>query len=211
MDAGTKLVLAGTHVMTREGMKLVLEATGRMTVVGETDCPEEAVRISGRENPDILVVDFAGQGTRALRAIRRLRAEEPDTNVLVITDPEQEESIDAIIEAGALGCIGKNCTAKQLVIAVDLVSTGRIRLPYRASQLVRRRIVTNRNGTEARLASLSEKQREIVALTARGFSSKQIGRQVFMTAASVDNARGRIRTKLRLRTSAMWPRARTKR
>lgn len=211
MDAGTKLVLAGTHVMTREGMKLVLEATGRMTVVGETDCPEEAVRISGRENPDILVVDFAGQGTRALRAIRRLRAEEPDTNVLVITDPEQEESIDAIIEAGALGCIGKNCTAKQLVIAVDLVSTGRIRLPYRASQLVRRRIVTNRNGTEARLASLSEKEREIVALTARGFSSKQIGRQVFMTAASVDNARGRIRTKLRLRTSAMWPRARTKR
>lgn len=204
-------MLAGTHVMTREGMKLVLEATGRMTVVGETDCPEEAVRISGRENPDILVVDFAGQGTRALRAIRRLRAEEPDTNVLVITDPEQEESIDAIIEAGALGCIGKNCTAKQLVIAVDLVSTGRIRLPYRASQLVRRRIVTNRNGTEARLASLSEKEREIVALTARGFSSKQIGRQVFMTAASVDNARGRIRTKLRLRTSAMWPRARTKR
>lgn len=211
MDAGTKLVLAGTHVMAREGMKLVLEATGRMTVVGETDCPEEAVRISGRENPDILVVDFAGQGTRALRAIRRLRAGEPDTNVLVITDPEQEESIDAIIEAGALGCIGKKCTAKQLVIAVDLVSTGRIRLPYRASQLVRRRIVTNRNGTEARLASLSEKEREIVALTARGFSSKQIGRQVFMTAASVDNARGRIRTKLRLRTRAMWPRARTKR
>lgn len=202
MDAGTTLVLAGTHPMAREGMKMVLEATRRMTVVGETDCPEEAVRISGRESPDILVVDFGGQGTTALRAIQMLGAEEPETNVLVITDPEQEESIDAIIEAGALGCIGKNCTAEQLVIAVDLVSSGRMRLPHRASQLVRRRIVTNRNGTEARLARLSEKERKIVALTARGLSSKQIGRQVFMTAASVDNARGRIRTKLRLRTRA---------
>ena len=121
--------------MAREGMKLVLEATGRMTVVGETDCPEEAVRISGRENPDILVVDFGGQGTRALRAIRRLRAGEPETNVLVIADPEQEESIDAIVEAGALGCIGRNCTAEDLLIAVDLVSNGRMRLPHRASQL----------------------------------------------------------------------------
>ncbi len=121
--------------MAREGMKLVLEATGRMTVVGETDCPEEAVRISGRENPDILVVDFGGQGTRALRAIRRLRAGEPEANVLVIADPEQEESIDAIVEAGALGCIGRNCTAEDLLIAVDLVSNGRMRLPHRASQL----------------------------------------------------------------------------
>lgn len=48
MDVGTTLVLVGTHAMAREGLKLVLEATGRMTVVGETGCPEEAVRISGR-------------------------------------------------------------------------------------------------------------------------------------------------------------------
>ena len=98
MDAGTTLVLVGTHTMTREGLKLVFEATGRMTVVGETGCPEEAVRISDRVKPDILVIDFVGQGARALRAIQRLRARKPETNVLVLTDPEQQESLDTIIE-----------------------------------------------------------------------------------------------------------------
>ena len=139
--------------MAREGLKLVLEATGRMTVVGETGCPEEAVQISGRVKPDILVIDFGGQGTRALRAIQRLRAQEPDTKLLVLIDPEQQESLDAIIKAGAQGCIGKNGTVEDLVIAVDLVSAGRMRLPRRASELVRRRIVTNNTGIEARLAS----------------------------------------------------------
>ena len=117
-------------------------------------------------------------------------------------DPEQQESLDAIIKAGAQGCIGKNGTVEDLVIAVDLVSAGRMRLPRRASQLVRRRIVTNNTGTEARLASLNEKERKIVTLTARGFTSKEIARHVFMTAGSVDNAKGRIRTKLRLKTRA---------
>lgn len=196
------MVLAGTHAMAREGLKLVLEATGRMTVVGETGCPEEAVRISSRVKPDILAVDFGGQGARALRAIQRLRARGPETNVLVLTDPEQRESLGAIIEAGAQGCLCKNRTAEELVIAVDLVYAGRMRLPHRASQLVRRRMVTNKTGTEARLARLNEKERKIVTLTARGFTSKEIGRHVFMTAASVDNARGRIRTKLRLKTRA---------
>lgn len=103
MDAGTTLVLAGAHAMAREGLKLVLETTGRMTVVGETDCPEEAVRISGRMKPDILVIDLGGQWARALRAIQGLRARSPETNVLVITDPEQEESLDAIHRGGRPG------------------------------------------------------------------------------------------------------------
>jgi len=202
MDAGTTVVLADPHAMVREGLRLALEATGRMTVVGETGCTEEAVRISSRAKPDVLAIGFQGRRGRTLWAIRKLRAGDPGTNVLVLTDSEQNESLDGIIEAGARGCIGKNRTAGDLVIAVDLVAAGRMRLPRQASRLVRRRVVTNGSGAEVRLARLSEKKRRIVALTARGFTSKEIGRRVFMTPKSVDNARGRIRRKLELKTRA---------
>ncbi|MDE2984599.1 MAG: response regulator transcription factor [Gemmatimonadota bacterium] len=202
MDTGTTVVLADPHAMVREGLRLALEATGRMKVVGETGCTEEAVRISSRAKPDVLVIGFGGQERRVTRAIRKLRALEPETNVLVLTDPEHRESLDGIIEAGARGCIGKNRTAGDLVIAVELVAAGRLRLPRQASRLVQRRVATNGSGAEARLARLNGKERKIVALTARGFTSKEIGRRVFMTPKSVDNARGRVRRKLRLRTRA---------
>lgn len=202
MDAGTTVVLADPHAMVREGLRLALEATGRMTVVGETGCTEEAVRISSRAKPDVLAIGFQGRRGRTLWAIRKLRAGDPGTNVLVLTDSERNESLDGIIEAGARGCIGKNRTAGDLVIAVDLVAAGRMRLPRQASRLVQRRVVTNGSGAEARLARLSEKERRIVALTARGFTSKEIGLRVFMTPKSVDNARGRIRRKLELKTRA---------
>ena len=88
------------------------------------------------------------------------------------------------------------------VVLADPHAAGRMRMPPQASRLVQRRVVTNGSGAEARLARLSEKERRIVALTARGFTSKEIGRRVFMTPKSVDNAKGRIRRKLELKTRA---------
>lgn len=158
--------------------------------------------ISRRAKPDVLAIGLQGRRGRTLRAIRKLRAREPGTNVLALADSEQNESLEGIIESGATGCIGKNRTAGDLVIAVDLVAAGRVCLPRQASRLVQRRIVTNGSGAEARLARMNEKERRIVALTARGFTSKEIGHRVFMTPKSVDNARGRVRRKLALKTRA---------
>ena len=195
-------MLADPHAIVRDGLRLALEATGRITVVVETGCTEEAVRISSRAKPDVLAIGLQGRGSRTLRAIRKLTAREPGTNVLVLTEPEHPGTLDGIIGAGATGCIGKNRTAGDLVMVVELVAAGRMCFPQQASRQVQRRVVTNGSGAEARLARLNEKERRIVALTARGFTSKEIGRRVCMTPKSVDNARGRVRTKLELRTRA---------
>lgn len=202
MEMGTTVVLADTHAMMREGMKLVLQETGRMKVVGEADCVEEAVRLSRRLSPDILAIDSGMLRGRGLPAIRKLKAREPGTNVLVLTDPEHRESLDPIIEAGVRGCIGKNRTAGELVIAVDLVAAGRMRLPRRASRLVQRRILDNGAGLEARLARLTEKERRVLALTARGFTAREIGIRIHLATKSVDNYRSAIRRKLGISTRA---------
>ena len=202
METGTTVVLADAHAMMRAGLKLVLHETGRMRVVGETDSVEEAVRLSRRLNPDILAIDLGMVRRSGLPAIRKLRAREPGTNVLVLTDPEHRESLDPIIEAGVRGCIGKNRTAEELVIAVDLVANGGMRLPRRASRLVHRRILNNGTGLEARLARLNEKQREVLELTARGFTAREIAFRIHLAPKSVDNYRSAIRRKLGITTRA---------
>ena len=116
METATTVVLADPHAMVREGLRLALEATGRMTVVGEADCPEEAVRICSQAKPAVLALGFRGRIGPTLRAIRKLTAREPGTRVLVLTDPEHRESLDGIIEAGARGCIGKNRAVGDLLI-----------------------------------------------------------------------------------------------
>ena len=202
MEMGTTVVLADAHAMMRDGLKLVLRDTGRMTVVGETDSLDEALRLSRRLNPDILAIDLGMLRGSGLRAIRKLRAREPGTNVLVLTDPEHRESLDPIIEAGVRGCIGKNRTAGELVIAVDLVAAGGMRLPRRASRLVQRRILNNGSGLEARLARLNERERNVLELTARGFTAREIGTRIHLAHKSVDNCRSAIRRKLEIRTRA---------
>lgn len=204
MEMGTTVVLADAHAMMREGLKLVLQETGRMTVVGETDSVEEGVRLSCRLSPDILAIDFGMLRGRGLPPIRKLIAREPNTNVLVLTDPEHRETLDPIIEAGVRGCIGKNRTAEELVIAVDLVAAGGKRLPRRASRLVQRRILNNGSGLEARLARLNENERKVLVLTARGFTAREIGTRIHLAHKSVDNCRSVIRRKLEIRTRAQF-------
>ena len=97
MEMGTTVVLADAHAMMREGLKLVLQETGRMTIVDQTDSVEEAVRLSRRLSPDILAIDLVMLRGSGLRAIRKLRAREPGTNVLVLTDTEHRESMDEVV------------------------------------------------------------------------------------------------------------------
>ena len=202
MEMGTTIILADAHAMTREGLKLVLQDTGRLTVAGETDSVEEAVRLSRRLSPDVLAIDSGMLRGHGLPPIRKLIARGRKTNVLVLTDTEDLESLGPIIEAGVRGCIGKNRTAEDLVIAVDLVAAGRMRLPREASRLVHRRIVNNGSGLEARLARLNENERKVLALTARGFTAREIGTRIHLAHKSVDNYRSAVRRKLEIRTRA---------
>ena len=201
METQTR-VLVNAHAMIRDGLKLILEETRRFCVVGEAGSGEEAVRLAREKEPDVVLVDTAICPMGVIRVVRALTPLRPKISVLVLTDPEDSESLGPIIEAGAMGSISKNRPAADLVMVVDLVAAGRMCFPQRASRLIRRRTETNGSRLEARLVKLNEKERTILSLVARGLTSKEIGRRIPMTAKSVDNARSRVRNKLGLKTRA---------
>lgn len=201
MDTQTTVVLAHAQVMFREGLKGILQDTRRIHVVGEAGSGEEAVRMARETEPDVVLVDIAIRETGAIQVIRALSPLGPKVRVVGLTDPGDEESRERIMEAGAMGSVCKNRNGERLVMVVEMVAAGRAYFPPRAPALMQR-IAANGSGLEEKLARLNEKERDILALTAQGLTSKEIGRRVFMTAKSVNNARYRARKKLRLTTRA---------
>ena len=202
MDTRTTVVLAHAQVMFREGLKRILEDTDRIRVVGEAGSGEDAVRLAREKEPDVVLVDAEIRESGVIRVIRALAPRPLGTRVVVLTDPGDERSQERIVEAGAMGSVCKNRTVERLVMIVEMVAAGRACFPSGASRLVPRQAGTSGSGIEARLARLNEKERDILALTAQGLTSKEIGRRVFMTEQSVNNARYRARKKLRLTTRA---------
>ena len=199
MDTQTTVVLAHAQVMFREGLKGILQDTRRIHVVGEAGSGEEAVRLAREKEPEVVLVDIAIREAGVLPVIRALAPLEPKTRVVVLTDPGDAESLERIVEAGAMGSACKNRGGERLVMVVEMVAAGRACFPPQASGLIQR-TAANGSGLEAQLARLNEKERDILALTAQGLTSKEIGRRVFMTAKSVNNARYRARKKLGLKT-----------
>lgn len=202
MDTRTTVVLAHAQVMFREGLKGILQDTRRIHVVGEAGSGEEAVRMARETEPDVVLVDIAIREAGVIQVIRALSPPGPEARVVVLTDPGDEESRERIMEAGAMGSVCKNRNGERLVMVVEMVAAGRACFPPRASGLIEQRIAANGSGLEVKLARLNGKERDVLALTARGLTSKEIGRRVFMTGQSVNNARYRARKKLRLKTRA---------
>ena len=202
METRRTVVLGDPQAMVRDGLKAVLEGTQRFRVVGEVDSPHEAVQCARQLSPDIVVLALEMPGTNTLQAIRELASIKPQPRVLAVVDRESREILKHVIEAGATGCVCKTRSATDLVTAADYLASGRMYLPYWASRLMHDLVRAARTGPETRLATLTSTERRVLELTARGFTSREIGPRVFLAPKSVDNARSRVRRKLGLKTRA---------
>lgn len=206
MDTRTTVVLAHAQTMVREGLRRILEETGGIRVVGEAGSGEKAVRLAREKEPDIVLVDATIRETGVIRVIHALTPQGPQTRIVVLTTPQDEESLEPIIEAGAMGSIGTHRTGERLAMVVEMVAAGRTCFPPRASRLAQRRVLNNGEGHETQLARLTEKERRVLALTARGFTAREIGIRTRLATKSVDNYRSAIREKLGIRTRAEFVR-----
>ena len=168
-----RIVLADDHAMFRAGLAALLESEPRFEVVGEASTGEEAVDLSRALKPDIVVMDLSMPGTNGLEATRRIAALGLDTRVLVLTVHAEEEYLVPVVEAGASGYLTKTSADTDLIEALKVVSRGQVYLPPKATTLLLRQYKKAEDDDEpSRLKELSSREREVLALTAEGFSSR---------------------------------------
>ena len=198
MTEGIRVLLADDHAMFRAGIKALLEADGRITVVGEASTGDEAVDRARELRPDVVVMDLSMPGSNGLEATRRIVALELDTNVLVLTVHAEEEYLVPVVDAGASGYLTKTSADTELLEAIKIVARGQVFLPPKATTLLLRRYKQAEAEDGVGLHDLSTREQEVLALTAEGFSSTEIGKKLFISPKTVDTYRSRIMHKLGL-------------
>jgi len=193
-----RIVLVDDHAMFRAGIKALIEPEERFEVVGEASTGDEAVDRVRELKPDIVIMDLAMPGSNGLEATRRISALELDTDVLVLTVHAEEEYLVPVVEAGASGYLTKTSADTDLIEAIRVVSRGQVFLPPKAATLLLRRYKDAEGDDSAGLNDLSTREQEVLALTAEGFSSREIGKKLFISPKTVDTYRSRIMDKLQL-------------
>ncbi|GAA3174013.1 response regulator transcription factor [Blastococcus jejuensis] len=199
----TTVVIADDQPMVRAGLRSLLEGEDDVVVVGEAFDGEQALRAVRQHAPDVVLMDIRMPVLDGLEATRQLVAAGSPARVLVLTTFDLDEYVFEALRAGASGFLLKDATAEELIAAVRTLAAGDAIL----APGVTRRVIeafgaavprTDPAG-EARLASLSPREIEVLRLLARGLSNAEIARELFVSDATSKTHVSNVLTKLRLR------------
>ncbi len=199
MSQAITVLLADDHAMFRAGLKALLEGEASIEVIGEASTGDEAVDQTRRLRPQVVVMDLSMPGSDGLEATRRIAALDLDTSVLVLTVHAEEEYLVPVVQAGASGYLTKTSADRDLVEAIRVVARGEVYLPPQATKLLLQEYKAAETDEDtSKLQQLSSREQEVLALTAEGFSSREIGKKLFISPKTVDTYRSRIMKKLGL-------------
>jgi len=192
------VVLADDHSVVREGLRLLLETHPDIKVVGDAMDGRETVRLVERLRPNIVVMDIVMPGLNGIEATRKIREMCPTTKVVILSMYSTSEHIFQAFHAGALGYVLKESAGAEVVNAVRVVHSGRRYLSEKISEVVIDGYLQERKAQAMKspLASLSQREREILQLLAEGKTSAEIAEALFISPKTVETYRSRLMQKL---------------
>ena len=193
-----RILLADDHQVLRAGLKALLEAEPDMKVIGEASTGEEAVEKAEFLKPDVVVMDLSMPGMGGLEATKAI-SEANVSKVLVLTMHAEEEYLLPVLEAGGSGYVKKTSADVDLTAAIRTVAKDEVFLyPNAARLLLQGFRVRGEKQEDDPLHRLTERERDVLTMTAEGFSSSEIGEKLFISPKTVDTYRSRIMQKLEL-------------
>lgn len=194
-----RILLADDHAVLRSGLKALLEMEPDLEVVGEAATGEEAVERVRELKPDVVVMDLSMPGAGGLEATRQIAAMGLDTRILVLTLHAEEEYLLPVLEAGGSGYVTKSSADEELIQAIRTVARGDVFIyPSAARLLLQRYKVVESSKDRPPVERLTEREREVLTLTAEGYSSSEIGSRLYISPKTVETYRARIMQKLGL-------------
>lgn len=214
---GVGVVLVDDQELIRTGFSMILDTDPGISIVGEAGDGADALRLiaalaaEGRE-PDVVLMDVRMPGMNGIEATRIIAERHPSVRVLVLTTFDLDEYAIEAVEAGASGFLLKDARAAELIRAVRAVADGD---PVMAASVTQRLMLRLRESRPAaaplgigsaaaepareRLEQLTEREREVFALIAKGLSNAEIGEHLFLSESTVKTHVGRVLAKLQLR------------
>jgi DNA-binding NarL/FixJ family response regulator len=194
-----RVLIADDHAVVRQGLRTFLELQDEIEVVGEAADGIEAVELVQRTEPDVALLDLVMPRLGGLEAIRRIREVAPATRVLVLTSFADDDTVLPAVRAGAAGYLLKDVQPPELVGAIRTVHAGEALLaPAVATMLVEQLAAEDGDGAAERDDHLTPREREVLALLARGRANKVIARDLGVSERTVKTHVSNILAKLNL-------------
>jgi DNA-binding NarL/FixJ family response regulator len=205
-DSATRVVVVDDQALVRGAFVLLVNSAADLEVVGEAANGAEAVDLVRSLAPDVVLMDIRMPVMDGLAATRAIGDLDCATKVLVLTTFDLDEYVFAALRAGASGFLVKDTPPADLLAGIRVVARGDSLLgPSATRQLIEefvRRGVADPGGTPARsttpesLAALTEREREVLTLVARGLSNQEIGEALYVSAATAKTHVSRLLMKL---------------
>lgn len=198
-----KLAVVDDHAVVRSGLMMLLNAKDDMEVIGEASEGNEAVEMAMQLRPDVILMDLnMPHGKDGLTATKEIKQQLPETAVLILTMHDDEQYLFQAIHAGASGYILKSAPHHELMTAIRTVAAGDAYLyPTATKRLMGEYLDQLQNGSiKDRTEQLSEREKEIVSLVAKGYSNKEIAEQLIISVKTVETHKSHVMEKLGFKT-----------
>jgi DNA-binding NarL/FixJ family response regulator len=195
----TRVLLADDHPTFRRGLGALFESLPDVEVVGEAADGESAVALAGELKPDVVVMDLNMPGVNGVEATRRIGAADPGVAVLVLTMLDEDESVFAAMRAGARGYVVKGADTEDVLRALASVARGDAVFGPAVASRVLSYLTRPLSARDPMLfPELSEREREVLELIARGLSNNEIARKLVVSPKTVRNHVSSVFTKLQV-------------
>lgn len=194
-----RVLLVDDHTVLRAGLRALLESEEDIVVVGEASTGEEGLEAVKRLKPDVVVMDITMPGAGGLAALKQIKEQELGSKVLILTMHSEDEYLLAVLEAGGSGYVRKTSADHDLTTAIRTVARDEVYLYPSAAKLLLQgfKLKTDERMNDP-IQKLSDRERDVLRMTAEGFSSTEIGDKLFISPKTVDTYRARVMEKLGL-------------
>jgi DNA-binding NarL/FixJ family response regulator len=194
-----RVLIADDHPLFRKGMRTLLESMPDIIVAGEATTGAEVVEQAGVLKPDLILMDLQMPEGGGLEATRRLTEADPQIHILVVTLFEDDDSVFAALRAGARGYILKDADEEEMMRAIRAIGKGEaIFSPAIAARLMDYFAGTEKSASPEVFPELTDREREILQLIARGESNAAIAEKLSISLKTVRNHVSNIYNKLQV-------------
>ena len=198
-----RLLIVDDHEIVRQGLVAMLSRRPGFQVVAEAGTVAESIEMARRFQPDLVIMDVRLPDGSGIEACREIRAEHPQTRVVILTSYPDEEAVFSAIVAGASGYLLKQVRGRDLVSALEAVGRGESLLDPAVTEKVLERVRRIASGdANDELAQLTSQEQKILMLVAEGKTNKEIAADVFLSDKTVKNYVSSILSKLNLQRRA---------
>ncbi len=195
-----RVFIVDDHAVVRSGLRAVLDAQPNITVIGEAADGASCIKQALELKPDLVLMDLSfPNGRDGLYTTKELLQSMPEVKVIILTMHDDEQYLFRALKAGASGYILKSAPMSELVLAIEQVHQGLVYLhPSATKKVIQGYLHGQTKETKDVFETLTEREREILSLVAKGYTNKEVAELLLISVKTVENHKANMMDKLQL-------------